>query len=448
MANELQSVLDNILNDKNTNLLPENLRKDVTALGVTGTYEGLDTSDATAVEADILSGRTAYARGIKLTGTMPTIEPYTTMEVSDVYSSDLTTELRNTTDNPVCLKRNAGLSINNESLASAIRLTADVIKKDVTILGIAGNLEVGVDTLDANATGTDIAEGKSAYVKGVKVIGSLPVVSDTSSPKSLGDSSNTYYFDNGLTLRFPKVNDEIIRNGALLEVRTSNEQIVNSINLQGNQIKEGNVIFGVTGTLKELKGQRKVVDPMTTSQVISPDDGYNALTSVTVNKVTSSIDSNIIPENIKEGVSILDVNGTFQGSDTTSDATADASDIIEGKTAYARGEKLTGTLTVKNNTTTTLTPNLSIEGTTNNIIVKSSDLSTLYEDGIAFRGGKIQFKISQYQLASLLGINSTMIAEGSTVLGIQGTFAGTGMLTKEEYDECLAIVNNVLDVQE
>ena len=448
MANELQSVLDNILNDKNTNLLPENLRKDVTALGVTGTYGGLDTSDATAVEADILNGKTAYARGVKITGSMQTVEPYNTFEVSDVYSSDLNTEMRYTSENPICLKRNAGLIIDNESLASAIRLTADIIKKDVSILGIVGTLEVGVDTLDANATASDIAVDRSAYVKGVKVIGTLPVVSDTSSPKSLGESSNTYYLNNGLTLRFPKVDDEIIRNGALLEVHTSNEQIATAINLKSNQIKEGNTIFGVTGTVKELKGQIKVVDPLTTSQVISPDENYNALTKVTVNKVSSSIDSNIVPENIKEGVSILGVTGSFQGSDTTEDATAEASDIVQGKTAYARGEKLTGTMPLKNNTTTTMTPNLSVESSTNNIIIKSSDLSTLYENGIAFKGGYIQFKISQSQLADLLGINSTMIAEGSTVLGIQGTFAGTGMLTKEEYDECLGIVNNILDVQE
>lgn len=39
MANELQTKLDAILNDKNTNLLPENLKAGVTCLGVTGTLE-------------------------------------------------------------------------------------------------------------------------------------------------------------------------------------------------------------------------------------------------------------------------------------------------------------------------------------------------------------------------------------------------------------------------
>ena len=38
-SNELQTVLNNILADKNANLKPENLKKDVTCLGVTGTLE-------------------------------------------------------------------------------------------------------------------------------------------------------------------------------------------------------------------------------------------------------------------------------------------------------------------------------------------------------------------------------------------------------------------------
>ena len=43
-SNELQTVLNNILTDKNTNLKPENIKKGVTCLGVTGTLEASTSS--------------------------------------------------------------------------------------------------------------------------------------------------------------------------------------------------------------------------------------------------------------------------------------------------------------------------------------------------------------------------------------------------------------------
>lgn len=57
--------------------------------------------------------------------------------------------------------------------------------------------------------------------------------------------------------------------------------------------------------------QSKTVTPSTSQQLIEPDGGYE-LSSVTVNAVTSSIDSNIKPQNIAKNVSILGVNGAYE----------------------------------------------------------------------------------------------------------------------------------------
>ena len=55
------------------NLVAANIANGVTIFGVQGTHAGgTDTSDATATSADLLSGKTAYAKGVKLTGTIPT----------------------------------------------------------------------------------------------------------------------------------------------------------------------------------------------------------------------------------------------------------------------------------------------------------------------------------------------------------------------------------------
>ena len=54
----------------NTNLIASYIKSGITIGGVEGTLESLDTSDATAEEADILSGKTAYVNGEKITGTL------------------------------------------------------------------------------------------------------------------------------------------------------------------------------------------------------------------------------------------------------------------------------------------------------------------------------------------------------------------------------------------
>lgn len=68
--------LQNIKNDKTTNLKPENLKKGITCLGVEGILDtegesniGIDTSDANATAKDITNGKTAYVKGEKLVGT-------------------------------------------------------------------------------------------------------------------------------------------------------------------------------------------------------------------------------------------------------------------------------------------------------------------------------------------------------------------------------------------
>ena len=68
----------------------------------------------------------------------------------------------------------------NEGLFNKITVVGDSdlipknIKKGTTIFNVEGSLEA-LDTSDANATARDIALGKTAYVKGEKIIGSLVV---------------------------------------------------------------------------------------------------------------------------------------------------------------------------------------------------------------------------------------------------------------------------------
>ncbi len=70
----------------------------------------------------------------------------------------------------------------------------------------------------------------------------------------------------------------------------------------------------VSAILPEPKLQDKTVTPTTSEQTITADEGNDGLGTVTVSAVTAAIDENIIAGNIKSGVTILGVAGTYDGT--------------------------------------------------------------------------------------------------------------------------------------
>ena len=95
-----------------------------------------------------------------------------------------------------------------------------------------------------------------------------------------------------------------------------NEVIVKAVNntvdsnIVAKNIKKDIEILGVKGNVVELQGDTVKVSPSTSAQKIVPESPANGFTEVSVNPVTSDIDSNIVPENIKKDVEILGVEGS------------------------------------------------------------------------------------------------------------------------------------------
>ena len=120
-------------------------------------------------------------------------------------------------------------------------------------------------------------------------------------------------------------------------------------------------------------------------------------------------DKNITPENIKFGVNINGVTGTFMGGIDTSDATATANDILQGKTAYVGREK--------------------IEGVIETYADEFEDGEIINLDGYIKPSGNInitdtnEIDVSQYATAKVLDSNLTPenILKGITILGVEGT---------------------------
>ena len=126
----------------------------------------------------------------------------------------------------------------------------------------------------------------------------------------------------------------------------------------------------------------------------------------------------ITPDKLAKDVTAHDKSGAaIVGTNTydsdTSDATAAVAEILSGKTAYARGAKLTGTM--KNNG--------AVSGT---ISTKAGQYTVPqgYHDG----SGKVQ--IASSEQAKLVPEN---IREGITVLGVTGTMSSSeGMKPQEK----------------
>lgn len=76
---------------------------------------------------------------------------------------------------------------------------------------------------------------------------------------------------------------------------------------------------------------------------INKQDYLGIYRQINVEPVTSEIDENIQPENIKKGKNILGVDGSYTGINTE-DADVLPENILINKTAYAKGEKIVGTM--------------------------------------------------------------------------------------------------------
>lgn len=299
-----------------SNLAAGNIKAGSTIFGVEGTF----TSDATATAENILSGKTAYKNGSKLTGTMAnnTIGNKTISKTTDTiiipkgYTEGGTVKLDST---------------------EAGKIVAGNIKTGVSILGVAGTF-----TSDANAEAGHILSGKTAYVKGSKVTGTIA-----------SKAAATYT---------PGTSDQTIAAGQYL---SGAQTIKGDADLVSANIKAGVSIFGVTG-------KTSVVDTAdanaTAANILSGKTAYVNGTKITGTvstkgsitasgtgaytipagyydgKTTISL-ANTEAGNIAKGKTILGVAGTF-----TSDATAIAGELLVGKTAYVNGAKITGTIKV------------------------------------------------------------------------------------------------------
>ena len=134
---------------------------------------------------------------------------------------------------------------------------------------ITGTCKYDVDSSDATAAVAEILQGKTAYVRGQKLTGTMKnnsAVAGTISSKDEQYTVHQGYHDGS---------------GKVGIVDTEKEKLVPA------NIREGITLLGVEGTMsgtEDAKPQAKTVTPKTTEQTVLPDteEGYNYLSQVTV----------------------------------------------------------------------------------------------------------------------------------------------------------------------
>ena len=161
-------------------------------------------------------------------------------------------------------------------------VTAASLLKGITAHGkdgapITGTCDWDAATGDATATAAEILSGKTAYVKGKKVSGTMPNRGAVAG--KISTKAGAYTVPQGYHDGSGKVTIDSTEQAKLIPTN----------------VREGVTILGVEGTMsgsENMKPQSKSVTPKASAQTVLPDEDYNCLSQVEVAAIPYAVSDN------------------------------------------------------------------------------------------------------------------------------------------------------------
>lgn len=344
------------------NLKAENIKSGVSIFGKTGTFSGLDTSDADAVAANILYGKTAYVDGNKVTGTMAnngatggTIStqggtytiPAGYTSGGTVTASLTASTLTNSIINGTAYEEHTG--------DYAWRTTVEIPAGYHNATTLTKEFSSIFPAPDTPATASQILLGYQVYDKDGKLI--TGTMANNSYSNTLNDTRTSVtipagYHDGTGTVSHTTVNipdptisvsaaGVITASGSWTKGFTTDSSYSNTYNLTTLAA----TTYNVSSSNQTISGGKYITGTQTIRGVTTSNITAANVKAGTIVQVGDSADSD----------RILSVTGTF-----TSDANAAAGEILQDKTAYVNGNKITGTLIVQDVYIRSLAPSSSV----------------------------------------------------------------------------------------